>query len=36
MNHNLILGLKDVKIVSFNEVNGKLEVLLKEFGGHNT
>lgn len=30
MNRNLILGLKDVKIVSFSEVNGKLEVLLEK------
>jgi len=30
MNHNLILGLKDVKIVSLNEVNGKLEALLEK------
>jgi len=30
MNHNLILGLKDVKITSFNEVNGKLDVVLEK------
>jgi len=31
MNHNLILGLKDVKIVSLNEINSKfIKVVLEK------